>query len=348
MPIPFRFPIISPKQFSSLNLFKVECRVLKNYTGINHFFIIDKNKPILDTLNQLSEKEKAKSIETFDFSTLYTMIKHDDLIDNLNWYIEKAFNGALGKGKSYLSVYDREAKWVTKPRAGSCFFDKSSFQEILKFLIDNSIFEVGNRIIKQTIGIPMGTDPGPFMANAHLHKYEFFFQEKNRKVDYGVAKSLNYTFRYIDDVTPINDKGNFCRYMNDIYPPDLVLSKENIGTYSATVLDLDINIKENKFEVSVFDKTNSFSFNVVKYPSLNSNVPDQVLYNVFYSQIIRFLNICTHESSFLTNLSKLSDTCKNKGAAFSKLKNELQKLFKNNPDLVQKLNLNLQTVLHNL
>ena len=29
--------------------------------------------------------------------------------------------------------------------------------------------------MQQIIGMPMGTDPGSFMANAHLYKYEFDF-----------------------------------------------------------------------------------------------------------------------------------------------------------------------------
>ena len=322
------------------------CRVLRSYTGINHFFIIDKNQPILNTLKKLSDKQNAKSIETFDFSTLYTMIKHEDLLENLNWYIEKAFNGALGKGKTFLSVYDREARWINKPKTNSCSFDKQKFQELVKFLVENSIFEIGNVLIKQTIGIPMGTDPGPFMANAHLHKYEFSFQELKRKTDYKTAKSLNNTFRYIDDVTPINDNGIFSQYMNEIYPTDLILTKENLGTNTATVLDLDITIIDNIFNISVFDKTNNFNFEVVKYPSLKSNVPNQILYNVFYSQLVRFLNICNKESSFLSNVQNLCKKCKLKGADIAGLIKEIKKFFKKYSLLIKNLNLDLEKIIN--
>ena len=99
----------------------------------------------------------------------------------------------------------------------------------------------------------MGSDPGPFMANAHLHKYEFEFQDNNRKNNHKLAKSLNYTFRYIDDVSPINDNGHFSKFKDQIYPSDLILSKENVGTLSATVLDLNISIINDKFQVSFFD-----------------------------------------------------------------------------------------------
>ena len=88
-----------------------------------------------------------------------------DIPKILDWFIEKAFK----KGRNYLSVYSQGAKWINKPKnENSCFFDKSSFQKIVHFLVENAIFEVGDCLIKQNIGIPMGTDPGPFMANAHL------------------------------------------------------------------------------------------------------------------------------------------------------------------------------------
>ena len=360
-PVKFRF-IISSSKCQTKPLAKVItkglklcqsqheswCNVLRSYTGINHFFIIDKNKPILNTLNDLSYKQKAKTIETFDFSTLYTMIKHENLIENLNWYIDKAFNGAFGKGKKFMSVYDWEAKWVSKPKNNSCYFDKNTFQIAVKYLIENSIFEVGNVLIQQTIGIPMGTDPGPFMANAHLHYYEFAFQEKYRKTNYGIARSLNHTFRYIDDVTPINDSGNFQKHMNEIYPADLILTKENIGTQSATVLDLGIEIHDGKFDITVYDKTNNFNFKVVKYPSLRSNIPDHLLYNVFYSQMIRFFNICNDRSSFLSNIKMLVERCKQKGATTDKLFRAIHKLSKNHTVLFQTLDLSLYQIVQHI
>ena len=105
----------------------------------------------------------------------------------------------------------------------------------------------------------MGTDPAPYMANAHLYFYEFKFQELQTKQNYSLAKSLNNTCRYIDDVTPLNDKGNFSRFKKDIYPPDLLLIKENEGIKDAAVLDIYLQISNGKFLSGVFDKTDLIS-----------------------------------------------------------------------------------------
>ena len=72
----------------------------------------------------------------------------------------------------------------------------------------------------------MGIDPAPFMANGHLYKFEFDFQEEMTKKNYAVARSLNHTHRYIDDISPLNDKGNFEKYRENIYPQELVLLKK--------------------------------------------------------------------------------------------------------------------------
>ena len=328
---------------------EIWCNVLKGYTGINHFFIIDKNQPIIDRLNKLNEKSLAKSIETFDFSTLYTMIKHEDLKENLTWFIEKAFNGAYGKGKKVMSVYSQEAKWTNASKNNStCTYDKSSFISIVNFLIENAFFEIGNVIIKQNIGIPMGTDPGPFMANAHLYKYEFEFQDLNRKTNYKLAKSLNYTFRYIDDVTPINDLGNFSKHINKIYPNDLILTKENTGSKIANVLDLNIQIFSNKFDIKVYDKTDNFTFEVFKYPSNESNIPDNILSNVYYSQTIRFLNLCNRKEHFLYAVKNLTNKCINKGASLLNLKNQIKKLFTRKNSTLLKLGINLKDILSSI
>ena len=42
---------------------------------------------------------------------------------------------------------------------------------------------VGNDVFRQVIGIPMGTDCAPFLANLYLYALEFEFLEKLTKQD---------------------------------------------------------------------------------------------------------------------------------------------------------------------
>ena len=47
--------------------------------------------------------------------------------------------------------------------------------KMLEYLIDNICVEFGGRIFQQTIGIPMGTNCAPLLADLFLYSYEAEF-----------------------------------------------------------------------------------------------------------------------------------------------------------------------------
>ena len=147
------------------------------------------------------------------------------------------------------------------------------------------------------------------------------------KTNYQVAKSLNHTFRYIDDITPLNDKGNFEKYFSQIYPSELELNRENIGFKSATVLELDVNVVDNRFQVGVYDKRDSFNFEVFRYPSFESNIPNRIIYSVFLSQLVRYGRVCNFEEGFVTATKLLVERLVKKGAKVKILKAYFSKYF---------------------
>ena len=51
---------------------------------------------------------------------------------------------------------------------GHTIFTKDQVFALLDFLIDNSYMMYKGEIYRQFIGIPMGIDPAPFMANFFL------------------------------------------------------------------------------------------------------------------------------------------------------------------------------------
>jgi len=67
------------------------------------------------------------------------------------------------------------------------------------------------------VGIPMGTNCAPLLADLFLHSYEAEFdQELLRKGEKKLAQSFNYTFRYTDDALSLNNK-NFSNFLHLIY-----------------------------------------------------------------------------------------------------------------------------------
>ena len=71
---------------------------LKDYRlGVNNFWIIQNNKPVVYCIKRISTKKGAVSVRIFDFSTLYTKILKEAPISNMV-YVTK--NGAVWRKPS--------------------------------------------------------------------------------------------------------------------------------------------------------------------------------------------------------------------------------------------------------
>jgi hypothetical protein len=70
----------------------------------------------------------------------------------------------------------------------------------------------GGRTFQQTVGIIMGVNCAPLLTDLFLYWYEAdFIQGFLKKNEKKLARSFNFTFRYIDDVLSLNNsrKGDF-------------------------------------------------------------------------------------------------------------------------------------------
>ena len=88
------------------------CGIKTSHTEVNNMWILKNSKNLLSFLSQLGV-HRATSIQTFDFSILYTSIPHDLLKSSMHSIINNAFNyknGAtrythikVGRNKSYFT-----------------------------------------------------------------------------------------------------------------------------------------------------------------------------------------------------------------------------------------------------
>ena len=75
-------------------------------------------------LLKVNERKKAKDISIYDFSTLYTKIPHDDLIDNFDKVVDFAFQGGKGKAdgnRKCLTVCGRSTFWSKRKKGTNSF-----------------------------------------------------------------------------------------------------------------------------------------------------------------------------------------------------------------------------------
>ena len=91
---------------------------------------------------------------------------------------------------------------------------------MLELLIDNIVI-FGGRVFKQTVGISIGTNSAPLLADLFCYSYEAdFIQGLLKKNENKLTRSFNFTFRYIDDVLSLNDS-RFGDFVDRIYPIEL-------------------------------------------------------------------------------------------------------------------------------
>ena len=65
--------------------------------------------------------------------------------------------------------------------------------------------QVGNKVFRQRIGIPMGTDCATLLANLFLFYYEYNYMKSLLKNNFLLARKFNNTARNIDDLLTLNN-----------------------------------------------------------------------------------------------------------------------------------------------
>ena len=112
-----------------------------------------------------------------------------------------------------------------------------------------------------------------------------------------LAKKFNNTMRYIDDLLTLNNT-QFDAAIQDIYPQELQLKKTTESATALSYLDVLITIDNGRYSTAVFDKRDSFTFNIVNFPHLSSNIPSKPAYGVYISQLVRIGRICSNFVQF--------------------------------------------------
>lgn len=343
-PVKFRFIISSknttlkPAQKACTTILRLVhkqhifyCDLLKSFTGINRMWIINNFQEVINSIEIINTKKLASDTESYDFSTLYTTFEHTGLKSNITWCLVKAYN-SHNRMYATFNTIDTKVPCFRPTPSGRYIFDLNQSILLNNFLIDNAYFKIGNKILVQTIGIPIGIDPAPYQANLSLYHDEFIFIEKLcRNKQLSIAKTFNHTHRYIDDINPKNNKENFNKYKAEIYSKGLIINKENIGTQHTSMLEIDMIIKNNTFETKLYDKRDDFKFPIVQYPSLDSNIHSRTMYNVFTTQVIRYSRVCNKLQHLISSITILIKKICKKGCKKYKILILLRKLaFKHN------------------
>ena len=168
--------------------------------------------------------------------------------------------------------------------------------DALHYLLDNIFIRFGSKLYRKIVGIPMGTNCAPLVADLFLFCYERDFMlslSDNYQAD--IIEAFNSTSRYLDDLLNI-DNPYFEQMVGQIYPTELQLNKANSSDTEAPFLDLNLSITNGIVSSKIDDKQDDCNFEIVNFQFLDGDVRCSPSYGVYISQLIRFARMCSNSS----------------------------------------------------
>jgi hypothetical protein len=163
-----------------------------------------------------------------------------------------------------------------------------------------------------------------------------FIQGPLKKNEKKLARSFNFTFRYIDDVLSLSNS-RFGDFVDRIYPIEFEIKDTTDTDRSTSYLDLHLEIdSEGRLRMKLYDKRDDFNFPIVNFPFICSNISAASAYGVYISQLIRYSRACGSYQDFLDRELLLTRKLLNQGFLLVKLKSSLRKLYGRHHDLVDR------------
>ena len=254
----------------------------------------------------------------------------------MNNIINNAFKHKNGATRyTHINVGRNKSYFTNDPSNGDNKYTASDICKMIEFLVDNIYVRFGGQLFRQTVGIPMGTNCAPLLADLFLcsHENEFLdklIKEGKRKL----ARKFNLSYRYIDDLISFNNK-RFNEFISDIYNKELIISEITESTSVASHLDpLFTRDDNNNITTELYDKRNAYGFHIMNFPFMSSNISSATAYGVYASQLIRYAHCCSNYSDFLSRHRALVTRLLSQGYKINRLSNTFKKFYGRHSDLV--------------
>ena len=216
----------------------------------------------------------------------HNLIK-EKLINLIEWTFKR-------EGSPYIACNERQAFFTSEYTKRYKLWSCQNVCEALIYLLDNIYIRFGTKLFRQIVGIPIGTNCAPLVADLFLFCYERDFMTSLSDVKQAeIIEAFKFTSRYLDDLLNI-DNPYFEGMVKRIYPPELQLNKANTSDTEAPFLDLHLSISNGFVSSKINVKRDDFDFDIVNFPFFDGDVPRSTSYGVYISQLIRFARVSSH------------------------------------------------------
>ena len=182
-----------------MGFFSIQNHVIKYCTtvyqsNVKDLFCSIKNS--VEILNKLKSRGfLASSLSTYDFSTvtLYTTLPHNLIEETLTELIEQTF---YRECSLYWACNDKNAFFTSEQPKRYKLWSCQKMCDALHYLLDNIFIRFGSKH-RQIVGIPMGTNWTPLVADLFLFCYErHFMLSDNNQTE--INEAFISTSRYLD------------------------------------------------------------------------------------------------------------------------------------------------------
>ena len=120
-------------------------------------------------------------------------------------------------------------------------------------MLDNIFIRFGTKLYRQVVGITMGTNCAPLVANVFLFCYERdFIMSLSDDKQADIIDAFNTTSRYLDDILNIRNV-YFDNMVSQIYPSELQRNKANTSDTEPAFLVLHLSISNDIVSTKIYD-----------------------------------------------------------------------------------------------
>lgn len=271
------------------------CHMSSGHTGINNYFSITNTEKVINSLRSVNSSNT--SIFCADFSSLFTNLPHDVVRENMWMLMDILFKNS---GKDYVAVNNYTVKYDSGGCLKGRLYSKDDLKYILDFILKESFAVYCGKIYKQDRGIPQGNNASPQIADLTLAMMEYRYVSQKVKIQHPLSHSLGRTFRYIDDLLHVSSRADkFVEATSDMYHSSLTLERTNRDAGDTAFLDLLIRPQQDgTLNLSLYNKTDDYNFEVIRYPHRDSCIPRRIGLNTLHGEILRIYRNCSRYSEF--------------------------------------------------